>query len=97
MTTGMICFIFLIIFIGLMVGLIINISQPTSEQLRTKKLISEGYKFFEYKELFYNPYINTNIISEHSGYFRDENDLHAFVEVGGTKLKWFREYKTGEK
>lgn len=85
-------FIILLVIIGF-----ITAYTPTSEQLKIKKLISEGYKFFEYKELFYNPYINTNIISEHSGYFKDENDLRAYVEVGGTKLKWFREYKTGEK
>lgn len=86
---------FLIIsFIALMIILIVNGYKPTLEQLKIKKLISEGYKFFEYKELFYNPYINTNIISEHSGYFKDENDLRSFVEVGGTELKWFREYKS---
>jgi hypothetical protein len=84
-----------LIIILVVIGLIVA-SKPTSEQLRIKKLISEGYKFFEYKELFYNPYINTNIISEHSGYFKDENDLRSYVEVGGTKLKWFREYKTGD-
>lgn len=94
-----------ILFYGLGIGLIIisliaglvTAYTPTSEQIRVKKLISEGYKFFEYKELFYNRYINTNVISEHSGYFKDENDLRAYVEVGGTKLKWFREYKIGDK
>lgn len=93
------------LFYGTCIGLIILLViigfitayTPTPEQLRIKKLISEGYKFFEYKELFYNQYINTNVISQHSGYFKDENDLRAYVEVGGTKLKWFREYKTGEK
>jgi hypothetical protein len=85
-----------LIIILVIVGLI-TVYKPTSEQLRVKKLISEGYKFFEYKKLFYNQYINTNIISEHSGYFRDENDLRAYVEVGGTKLTWFREHKNGEK
>ena len=85
-------FIILLVIIGF-----VTASTPTYEQVRVKKLISEGYKFFEYKELFYNRCINTNVISEHSGYFRDENDLRAYVEVGGTKLKWFREYKTGEK
>lgn len=88
------CGFLIVVFITLMIILIVSIYKPTSEQLRIKKLISEGYKFFEYKELFYNRYINTNVISEHSGYFKDENDLRAYVEVGGTKLKWFREYKS---
>lgn len=85
-------FIILLVIVGL-----ITAYKPTPEQLRIKKLINEGYKFFEYKELFYNQYINTNVISEHSGYFKDENDLRAYVEVGGTKLKWFREYKSESK
>ena len=41
-------FIILLVIIGF-----VTAYTPTSEQVRVKKLISEGYKFFEYKELFY--------------------------------------------
>ncbi len=76
--------------------LMLSCHEKINKNIRTDKLLSLNYKYFEWKGIT-NKVTSDGVLVEqtlHSGegLFKDKEDLETFTKASAINLKWWREY-----
>lgn len=76
--------------------LMLSSHEQINKNIRTNKLLSSGYKYFEWKGIT-NKVTSDGVLVEqtlHSGegLFKDKEDLETYLKASVINLKWWREH-----